>query len=146
MPFTALLCSSIYFGFLSFQQQQLDVAVQQAARRILIESVDVPNGRNFLRQYICPNTPAGIDCEKLEIGALVYNGDPASLDPSRSVGRWCLGEASDNVLLVLRYPTAQAFAGLSRLLTGRRSEAPVLLSHYSIRREPTATAGDGDCT
>ena len=120
LPFLGLLFATIEVAWVSFNSEQLQAAVDKAARKIMTGQTQTSNINStiaFVSQMLCPTDgsrtlPASWDCNRLIVDIRTA-ADFSSTDTSKtfynSPLKYCLGNPSTIVVLRVVYPLASVF-------------------------------------
>ena len=120
VPFLGLLLATIEVAWVSFNSEQLQAAVDKAARKIMtgqVQSSNITSTAAFVSQLLCPTDgtraiPASWDCTHLYLDIRTAT-DFSSADTSRnfylSPLKYCLGNPSTIVVMRVIYPMATVF-------------------------------------
>ena len=155
LPFFGLLFAVIEVAWVSFNAEQLQAAVDNAARQVLTGTAQTSNfatAASFTSNLLCPSTgkrlvPSSWDCSKLFIDIRTAS-DFASTDMTKSFYtgslKYCLGNPSTIVVLRVDYPMAAIFplniynryAGLVNDVPGMSGYYHMLMGSAVFKTEP----------
>ena len=120
LPFFGLLCGTAEVAWVSFNAEQLQAAVDRAARQVMTGAAQTNNyatANAFVSALLCPTDgsrilPASWDCSKLILDIRTATAF-ASADTSRSFyagqTQYCLGNPSTIVVVRTAYPMSAPF-------------------------------------
>lgn len=119
LPFFALLCAIAEVSWVSFNAEQLQAAVDAAARQIRTgqaQTSNYPTAASFVSGLLCPAggriMPAMWDCSKLVVDvrpSASFGAADMSNSFYRGTTQYCLGSPSTIVVLRVVYPMSAIF-------------------------------------
>lgn len=155
LPFFGLLCASAEVAWVSFNAEQLQAAVDRAARQVMTGAAQTNNYATpaaFVSALLCPTDgsrllPASWDCSKLILDVRTA-ASFASADTGRSFytgqTQYCLGNPSTIVVVRAAYPMSAAlplsignrFVGLANDVPNAPGWFHVLTGTAVLKTEP----------
>lgn len=163
LPFFGLLFAIIEVAWVSFNSEQLQAAVDSAARQVLTGAAQTNNyatAASFTSNLLCPSTgkrliPNSWDCSKLFVDIRTAS-DFTSVDMTNTFYsgslKYCLGNPSTIVVLRVEYPMAAIFplninnryAALVNNVPGMSGYYHMLLGSAVFKTEPYS-GGSSTC-
>ena len=145
IPFIMLIGAIFNLGMMNYRQQMLDTALQQASRNLLVGVTTADTANEFKEAFVCPAVSMLMNCDDLDVGAAVVNGDFGAYWSEAFFNRWCPGEGGDMVIVGARYATPADFMMFRRFFGEANADRPFIQASFVIRREPTTTGGTNAC-
>ena len=154
LPFLGLIFAIIEVSYVSFNSEQLQAAVDKAARQILTGQAQTSNlntKASFISNLLCPTTgrviPSSWDCSKLFVDIrTAASFTVADMTNSFYTGslQYCLGNPSTIVVLRVVYPLPTAFPlsiynqylGLANNVPGLSGWQHILMGSAVFKTEP----------
>ncbi len=154
LPFFGLIFAIIEVSYVSFNSEQLQAAVDKAARQILTGQAQENNyttTSSFINNLLCPSTgrvlPSSWDCSKLFVDVrTAASFTTADMTNSFYTGalQYCLGNPSTIVVLRVVYPLASIFPlsiynqyiGLANNVPGVSGWQHILMGSAVFKTEP----------
>ena len=154
LPFFGLIFAIIEVSYVSFNSEQLQAAVDKAARQILTGQAQTKNyttTASFVSNLLCPSTgrvlPSSWDCSKLFVDIrTAASFTAADMTNSFYTGslQYCLGNPSTIVVLRVVYPLSSVFPlsiynqylGLANNVPGVSGWQHILMGSAVFKTEP----------
>lgn len=144
LPFFGLLCGTLEVAWVNFNAEQLQAAVDRAARQVLTGQAQTNNYAAvgaFTSALLCPTDgtrllPTSWDCSKLIVDVRTATAF-ASADTSRTfytgATQYCLGNPSTVVVLRVAYPMSAVFPlSIYNRYVGLANDVPNMPGWYHI--------------
>ena len=154
LPFFGLIFAIFEVSYVSFNSEQLQAAVDKAARQILTGQAQINNyttRSSFVTNLLCPSTgrvlPSSWDCSKLFVDIRTASSFTATdMTNTFYTGtlQYCLGNPSTIVVLRVVYPLSSVFPlsiynqylGLANNVPGVSGWQHILMGSAVFKTEP----------
>ncbi len=154
LPFFGLIFAIIEVSYVSFNSEQLQAAVDKAARQVLTgqaQANSYTTTSSFINNLLCPSTgrvlPSSWDCSKLFVDIRTASSfTAADMTKTFYTGtlQYCLGNPSTIVILRVVYPLSSIFPlsiynqylGLANNVPGVSGWQHILMGSAVFKTEP----------
>lgn len=159
LPFFGLLCATLEVTWVSFNAEQLQAAVDSAARQVLTGQAQTSNyatAAAFTSALLCPASgtrliPSAWDCSKLIVDirtAASFSAVDTTNAFYTGTAQYCLGNPSTIVVVRVVYPMAAIFplsifnryVGLANNVPGLSGWYHILMGTAVLKTEPYSGA------
>ncbi|WP_196260769.1 TadE/TadG family type IV pilus assembly protein [Pelagibacterium limicola] len=143
-PFFLIVAASVELGVKSFIQAELDRVLADTTAALSILASDAYDSRTYVENTICSMSGPVLDCNSLEIGAVVVRGRLFDYRNLSLAGQWNPGCGGDVVLIELTYPYTDIIMPFAVADIVETGEGKRYRSRTVLRREPVLS-GNGVC-
>ncbi|WP_404403128.1 TadE/TadG family type IV pilus assembly protein [Pelagibacterium halotolerans] len=135
-PFLLVLAGTVELGVKSFIQAELDRALGDTAATLSILASDAYDSQAFVEDTLCSMSGPVLDCNALEIGAVVVAGRLFDYRNLSLSGQWNPGCGGDVIIIELTYPYRDIIIPLAIADIVETEEGKRYRSRTVLRREP----------